>query len=328
MSRDRYELGELLGKGHFTDGVYRARHTDLGRSVALKLLELRGPEYRSYLLAEGRRMAQLPQNDHIVQVYDSGDWDDDHVYLAVELCEGGSLEDLCRAGQVDPQAACRLISDACRGLHALHQGGMLHLDVRPGNILLSGTTPKIGDFGLARSRDDAGVGTFYSPHVAPELILSRTGSVSADQYAMAMTLGHLLSAGEICKASLPEEVSERAWKARPDLGILGPHVPERLRRVIKRGTAFDPASRFVDVEGFKQALDRATPALSFTPDEGDRLVSSDGTVSISWIEKQGAYVVEVRVGSRRKAALGASGLDLRDARRHVGRLVTQYAYQT
>lgn len=325
MSRDRYELGELLGKGHFTNGVYRARHTDLGRFVALKLLDLRGPEYRSYLLAEGRRMAQLPQNDHIVQVYDAGDWDEDHVYLAVELCEGGSLDDMSRAGPIDPQTACRLISDACRGLHALHQEGMLHLDVRPGNILLSGSTPKISDFGLARSSDDARIGSIYPPHAAPELILSRTGSASADQYAMAMTLGHILSSGEICGTPLPGEVTERAWRVRPDLGTLGLHVPERIRKVVKRGTAFDPVDRFADVEAFKQALDRATPAVSFTSEEEGRLLSVDGSVAISWFEKQGSYSVEVRVSGRRKAALGASGLDLRNARRQVERLVTKYA---
>ena len=326
MSRDRYELGDLLGKGHFTVGVYRAIHKDLGRAVAIKLLELRHPDHRDYLLAEGSRMAQLPSNENIVEVIDSGDWDDDHVYLAVELCEEGSLEELCTAGPVDPQRVCRLVSDSCRGLHALHQAGMIHLDIRPGNIMLSGGTPKIGDFGLARPGDEARLGSFYSQHAAPELITSQTGTVQTDQYAMAMTLGHLLSDGDFCGGQLPTPVDPKSWKQRPDMSRLGPHVPERLRKVIKKATSFDPNDRFADAETFKRALDKATPAVAFLPDGTKRITSVDGAITISWSEKSSGHEVEIQINGRRRNADGRRGVSPAEAKRHVASLVTAYAY--
>lgn len=326
MSRDRYELGELLGDGHFTAGVFRATHKDLRTSVAIKLLELRHPDHRDHLLAEGRRMAQLQSNDNIVEVIDSGDWDDDHVYLAVELCEEGSLEKLCTSGPVDPQRVCRLISDACRGLHALHQAGMLHLDIRPGNVMLSGDTPKIGDFGLARPGDAATLGSFYSQHAAPELITSRTGTVQTDQYAMAMTLGHLLSDGKFCGGQLPDPVDAKSWKGRPDLSQLGPHVPDRLRKVLKKAMSFDPADRFADVEAFKRALDKATPATAFLPNGINRTTSIDGAITISWTETSNGNDVEIQMNGRRRNVDGRKAIPPTEARRHVAALVTAHAY--
>jgi serine/threonine protein kinase len=199
----RYELGDKLGESKMSVGVFRAKHRDLGTDVAIKLIELielRHPDHRAWLLEEGRRMAGITvnDNDNVVRVLDSGDWDEDHIFLALELCEGGSLEKRCDGRPLDPQTACRYISDACRGLQHLHSEAMLHLDIRPANILLADGTPKIADFGLARPESDAGMGTFHLPLVAPEVIATRKGSAQADQFSMAMTLGYLLSGGTFC----------------------------------------------------------------------------------------------------------------------------------
>jgi len=325
MSRDRYNVTGSLGSGQFGT-VHRATHADLGREVALKVLELRHPDHRGYLLAEGRRMAQLRQHPNIVQVLDSGDWDEEHVYLAVELCDGGSLEALCAAGPVDAQRACRLISDASRGLHDLHLQGMLHLDVRPANILLSNNVPKLSDFGLARSSDNARPGSVYAPHAAPELHTLGTGSELSDQYAMAMTLGHLLTAGIYCGGPIPDPVTEKSWKGRPDPTALGLHIPDRLRRVLKKATAFDPAKRYADVEAFKHDLDRATPCVAFLPDGEGTWASVDGCYRITWSSKAGTHVVEFLANGRRRSAEGLSATAESAARSHVRKLVQSIAY--
>ena len=104
MSADRYELLGQLGAGNFTAGVHLAQHRDLGRQVAVKLLALDHLTEREKLLTEARTMASLEPHDNVVQVIDAGDWDEHHVYLAVELCADGSLDDTCPPYGFDPFA--------------------------------------------------------------------------------------------------------------------------------------------------------------------------------------------------------------------------------
>jgi hypothetical protein len=154
------------------------------------------------------------------------------------------------------------------------------------------------------------------------------GTAGADQYAMAMTLGHLLTCGDFCAGQLPADPTDAmAWKDRPDLRTLGLHIPDRLRRVMEKATAFDPNDRYDDVESFKRALDKATPATAFVAATPNKLLSTDGAIEISWEEQPAGHTVEVRIRQRRRNADGKSGLTRAAADRHVRSLVTRYAYQ-
>ena len=107
------------------------------------------------------------------------DWDDRTVYVASEHCPRGSLEDVSQAGPVDPGRACSLVSDVCRGLDHVHRGGLLHLDIRPANVLVgSAGKPKLIDFGLARWTHGAAVEEWYWPHAAPEPVELGEGQVA------------------------------------------------------------------------------------------------------------------------------------------------------
>src|SRR4051812_42158614 len=101
MSADRYRVIRRIGVGNFTAGVYLAEHLDLGREVAIKLLEVDALTNRDELMQEARTMAALPSHDHVVQVLDAGDWDPNHIYIASEACLDGSLERRA-AGGLDP----------------------------------------------------------------------------------------------------------------------------------------------------------------------------------------------------------------------------------
>ncbi len=91
----------------------------------------------------------------------------------------------------------------CRGLDHVHRGGLLHLDIRPTNVLIgSDGKPKLIDFGLARWTHDPAVEEWYWPHAAPELVEVSEGQVATDIYGMAMTLAHLLTGGDICQPFL------------------------------------------------------------------------------------------------------------------------------
>lgn len=325
MADDRYELKAELGRGCF-GVVYKARQVHLDRIFALKLIRVVTDPLE--VLEEARKLAVLPEHENIVKVIDAGAWDAQHVFIVSELCVGGSLADLARTGSVDPATACDLVSQACRGLAHLHHHDLLHLDIRPANVLLADGAPRLVDFGLARWVNDAAVEDWYGPHAAPELVESGHAEPPTDIYAMAMTLAHLLTGGRICRpfpegAALVEASAEGAW---PRLGELGENVPARLRRLIGAATQYDLAARPQTVATFKRLLDKATPAVSFHPVAAPgTLVSSDRTWTIETVERSDQYAVEVRRHGRRRKALGVGAVSAAKARAHVGKLIRQFA---
>lgn len=152
--------------------------------------------------------------------------------------------------------------------------------------------------------------------------------MTTDIFAMAMTLAHLLTGGQICRpfptgADLVQTSADGEW---PRLENLEANVPPRLRKVIEAGTRYDVARRPQTVDDFKRHLDRSTPAVSFLPPGGGgTLVSSDGAWSISLGENAGDYSVEVRRGGRRRNALGVNAVSAGKARGHVRTLVGRFA---
>lgn len=324
MPDDRYALEGELGRGFF-GVVHRARQVHLNRVYALKLIQVRTDP--ADVLEEARKLATVPVHDNVVKVVDAGAWDERHVFIASELCTGGSLDTLATAGPLDPATACDLVSQACRGLIHLHHHDLLHLDIRPANILLGDGVPRLVDFGLARWVDDAAVDDWYSPHAAPELIESGLAEPASDIYAMAMTLAHLLTGGTICRpfptgSDLVQASADGDW---PRLDELSQNVPARLRKVIDRATHYDAAARPQTVAEFKRLLDKATPAVSFQPPGPDgTLVSSDGVWTIATIKAGGRYRVEVRRRGRRRNPLGLDDATATGVRRHVDKLIRQF----
>lgn len=329
MADDRYLIEGQLGRGHF-GVVYLARHVALNRTYALKVIPVRTTT--EDVLEEARRLATVPEHDNVVKVVDAGAWDDNHVFIASELCMGGSLGDRAASVAFDPATACGVISDACRGLDHLHQHGLLHLDIRPANILMADQKPRLVDFGLARWVHDATVDNWYGPHAAPELVESGRAASTSDIFAMGMTLAHILTGGSICRpfpvnAELVQASADADW---PRLEELPPNVPPRLRKVLDQATQYDFEARPQSVSEFKRLLDRATPAVSFCPpDDEGTLVSSDGVWSITTMSKSELFYVDVRRNGRRRSALGAAGLLTgAKARRHVDKVVKHLADAT
>jgi serine/threonine protein kinase len=325
--RDKYTLTRMLGAGNHGQ-VYLADHADLPLEFAIKQIPKASVSHRDQLIEEARRHASLPLHENVVQVYDAGDWDDDLIFIAAEPCLGGTLEDLC-ATPMDPAEACALISDLCRGLAHVHHHGLLHLDIRPANILLSKSgVPKLTDFGLSRWVSDPAVDSMYWPHAAPELYEHGEGTEVSDVFATAMTLAHLLSAGAICRpfptgVDLVQACADGEW---PDLDALGPNVPKKLRKVIREATTYNVNERTPSIEIFKRNLDKATPAVSFGCAGVNYLTTIDGEWSIEVREGPGRLRVEVKRRGRRQGALGRDDLTETEARRCVAGLVTDFAY--
>jgi serine/threonine protein kinase len=325
VSADRYTISKKLGEGNFTTGVFLAEHRDLHRTVALKLLTIGPGDHRDDLLREAQAMAAMPRHDHVVQVFDAGDWDATSVYIASEPCMGGSLEEKVESTPQDPGAACRLISDVCRGLQHLHSHGLLHLDVRPANILLTDGCPKLCDFGLARWVTNANVPMVYAPHAAPEMLATYDGSALSDQYAMAMTLAHALSAGAVCSTP-PDPPDPVSWRKWAPLTALPLSVPTKLKRVLKKATSYSPADRYETVEDFKRAIDSATPAISFQSVSATSMASVDGVWTLDWHGSDGSWTVDVRKNGRRKGEMTSKGEGKSALIRQLESRITGFAY--
>ncbi|WP_165244846.1 serine/threonine-protein kinase [Paludisphaera soli] len=139
---------EPIGVGA-TGVVYKARHIRLGRDVALKMVARR-PDVASRLLEmEAKAVAQL-RHPNIVQIYDIGRHGD-RPFLALEFVEGGSLEAVLREGPLDPRRAAEMIRVAAEAVDHAHRQGIVHCDLKPGNILIARDgVPKVADFGMAK----------------------------------------------------------------------------------------------------------------------------------------------------------------------------------
>ena len=276
-----HRIERPLGQGGMGE-VYLATHLVLGRRVALKLLApalTMDAQFRERFLAEGRLAASL---DHpsIVTVYEAGELDG-RLYLSMRYIEGSDLGVLLAGGQrLAPKRAVHLLAEIAGALDAAHAAGLIHRDVKPGNILVAGPGTAderafLADFGLVKeAAADAGltrtgqyVGT--AEYVAPDQIEGRPLDGRADVYALAAVLFHALAGrvpfehdSEIATLWAHLNARPPAISAiRPELGALDP--------VFERGLAKDPADRPSSasalIEEAAAALEAATDAALTLP---------------------------------------------------------------
>jgi serine/threonine-protein kinase len=244
----RYELDARLGAGGFSE-VWRAADLTLGRPVAVKLLYAGYAQHEETLArfrAEGRHAGRL-SHENIARVYDFGEpAGDQPPYLVMELIDGPSLAGLLRDGPLSPQRTARILAQAAAGLAAAHAAGLVHRDIKPGNLLIGpGGEVKITDFGIARTRDSApltGTGLLIGTpgYLAPERAAGSPATPAADVYALGI-VGYECLAGCPPFTGTPLEVVQ-AHGTEP-LPALPPGAPADLAALIGQLTARQPAAR-------------------------------------------------------------------------------------
>ncbi|MEV6015722.1 MULTISPECIES: serine/threonine-protein kinase [unclassified Streptomyces] len=227
----RYRLQTTLGRGAMGE-VWRAHDEMIGRSVAVKLLlsQDADPTAAARFRLEAQT-AGLLNHRHVVGVLDFGAYDN-RLFLVMELVEGDSLAGvLTSAGTLPADRVARIAAEAAAGLAAAHQQGIVHRDIKPGNLLLDAEGGvKIGDFGIARFMDDpAGgltatgqiVGT--SLYLAPERALGKTAGPPSDMYSLGCVLYQLLTGRPPFQASSPVAVLHQHLDSTPtpprELGV-------------------------------------------------------------------------------------------------------------
>ncbi len=269
----RYRILEILGEGGMGQ-VFRAMDTSLQREVALKVLpqDMVSPTHLARFRQEARIMARLA-HPQIVEVWD---FQSDPVpHLAMELVPGRDLDRLLAFGPLPVLRAARIARDVARVLEVVHLAGVVHRDLKPGNLLIepSGRV-RLVDFGISRlleaetrlTRPGCTLGT--PAYMAPEQLQPDSGQVDGrtDLYALGLILyemlvGDLPLRREGLKGMLAQILHGNPMSPRR----VRPEVPETLDRICLKATERDPEQRYPDAEAMARALDAF---LEGGPEEG------------------------------------------------------------
>jgi hypothetical protein len=266
---DHFEIQEVLGAGGM-GAVYRAWDTNLNRPVALKLLrkEFSGdPEFVAQFKREASITASI-NHSHVVKVYSTGT---DHklLYIAMELVDKGSLDELMTLqGRVAEVQVLEVGAQIAQGLNAALQRGLIHRDIKPGNILFADAhSAKIVDFGLASLQEHAGKmggeiwGTPY--YVAPEKLDSPpTEDFRSDLYSLGATLFHAVAGRPPFEAETASMVALKHLKSQAvSLQAFAPEVTSATAFVINKAMQKSPADRYQSYTEFIEHLEYARSEL-------------------------------------------------------------------
>jgi serine/threonine protein kinase len=260
-----YRIEGLLGRGGM-GVVYRARHED-GRTVALKVLrdELAADDAFRRRLSHEARAAAGVEHPNLAPVLEAGEADG-RLYLAMRYVDGLSLSERLRAGgPLPPAEVVRLGADACAGLDALHRRGIVHRDVKAGNILLAPDgTAVLGDFGLAKHQawtlltvTGQVLGTLG--YMAPELIRGGSATPVSDLYALGCVLYQCLTGTlPFAGRSIQRTGMAHLEEAPGDPAAGRADVPPALSFTVRQLLAKDPAQRPPSATALRRMLLLAT----------------------------------------------------------------------
>ena len=262
MLNGRYRIGPIIARGGMST-VYRATDTRLGRDVAAKVMN---PKYnndagfRTRLEREAHAAARL-HGPNIVNVYDQDD-DGEHVFLIMELVDGGTLRELLtERGPMPPHAAFAVLEPVLEALATAHRAGLVHRDIKPENILIdTNGQVKLTDFGLVRARAESGLtqdsvilGT--AAYLAPEQVDGGDITPASDVYSAGMVLYELLTDETPFTGDTSLAIAlQRVMQDVPSPSATMPGIPSLVDALVGRATARDPRERFSDAAEFAEAL--------------------------------------------------------------------------
>jgi serine/threonine-protein kinase len=262
----RYDVRHALGHGAMAV-VDLVHDSELGRDVALKRLAenlARDDELRARFLREARLAARLA-HPNVVHVYDVGE-DGGRPFIAMEYVEGETLgELLAERGPLPPEEVVQLGVQACRGLAAAHEAGLVHRDVKPQNLLLRHDgVLKLGDFGVAFGLDGtrltmAGTVVGTAAYLAPEQARGEEVTAAADVYALGAVLYELLTGRPPRNPSTIGELAAPTAIAAPN------GVPAPLAAVVMRCLAAEPSMRPASALELARELAAASPEVETLP---------------------------------------------------------------
>jgi len=290
MIADRYRIEGRLGLGGMST-VHLALDTRLERHVAIKLLAEHladDPTFVSRFQREALAAARLV-HPNVVQVFDSGfDAATGRHFIVMEYVPGQSVAQILRdrGGQgLGVEETLAIVVQACHGLDYAHRQGVVHRDVKPGNLLRSPDgIVKLADFGIARAADQSSITQVGSvlgtaAYLSPEQAAGEEAGPRADLYSLGVVTYQCLAGRLPYEAqSLSELVLKQQREAPPRLDRLRPDVTPALARAVAVALSIDPRDRYASAREMGDALDRAAEAPPEEPTAAtSRLAATEAT---------------------------------------------------
>jgi serine/threonine-protein kinase len=264
----RYELGDRLGSGGMSN-VYQAVDLTLERTVAVKILAEHLSDDERFVARFRREALAVAKLIHpnIVQVYDTG-IDEGRHYIVMEYVTGRSgAQILQRQGPLDPETAAEAGIQACAGLDYAHRRGIIHRDVKPGNLMLTGgpvgggaMTVKLTDFGIARAIEQTRITQVGSvvgtaAYLSPEQVRGEEATPATDVYALGVVLYQFLTGRLPYEGSSLAELAVRQQNERPlPPSAYNDAVPDALGGAVLRALEGDTARRYASADEMAGAL--------------------------------------------------------------------------
>jgi eukaryotic-like serine/threonine-protein kinase len=254
----RYEIGDRLGSGGMSS-VHKATDLILERTVAVKILAEHLSDDERFVARFRREALAVAKLIHpnIVQVYDTG-IDDGRHYIVMEYVEGRSgAQILQRQGPLGAETTAEVGAQACAGLDYAHRRGIIHRDVKPGNLMVVGgpvgggeMTVKLTDFGIARAVEQTRITQVGSvvgtaAYLSPEQVRGEEATPATDVYALGVVLYQFLTGRLPYEGSTLAELAVRQQNERPlPPSTYNDEVPEAIGAVVLRALEGDPARRY------------------------------------------------------------------------------------
>lgn len=259
---DRYQLIKKIGEGGLAE-VYQAQDMALGRMVAIKVLRseyLRDSSFLVNFHREAQNAARL-SDSYIVAVYDFGQ-DKNRPYIVMEWVPGSDLRAaISEEGKIPVDQAVRYAIQICSAVGAAHRAGIVHGDLKPGNILITpNKQAKVTDFGLARAlgasaMDDGEVVWGTPAYFAPEQASGSQVLPATDVYAIGIILYEMLTGRVPFVGVDDQEVARKQlYEAHIPVDKVNPAIPEPVARIVDAAMAKNPNERFLTADHLREAL--------------------------------------------------------------------------
>ncbi len=284
---DRYRIEEVIGRGGM-GAVYRALDERLHREVAVKVVTVVGAldqeareRLRVRFLREARAAAALPHHPNVVPVYDYGT--DPALgldYIVMELLRGADLADhLARATRTPLPAALKILYEAARGVSVGHRAGLIHRDVKPGNLFLADdhgeVQVRVLDFGIAKLMDDGdtlahltqdGLAPHSPAYASPEQLRGLGDLTPASDVFSLGAVGFQLLTGERPFTDADRNRLSLGMPVPvPPVRERNPAIPGMIAKVVERALVFDPGERHPDAGAMAAELGQALRSLPDVP---------------------------------------------------------------
>jgi serine/threonine-protein kinase len=267
----RYEIGALLGRGGMGE-VRAATDLRLGRAVAIKVLRsdlAEQDKLRARFEREARAAARI-NHPNVVAIYDIGE-EAGVPFIVMERLPGHSLAGELTTGRLGQARACALGLEVLSAIDAAHQLGVIHRDIKPGNILLDPEShAKVADFGIAKlaeedSQTTMGMVFGTASYLAPERLAGHIATPASDLYAVGVLLFEALAGRPPFQGDTPLALVEAISRGVSEpLGRLRPDVDPAVVAVVERAMRQDPEARFASASDMRAALAAASQTTDAT----------------------------------------------------------------